>query len=123
MKLLDTNIIIYSYQSAFAYLKPLVLDSNNAVSAISRLEVLGFHGLTVGEETYCQYVFKILQGFPISEDILLKAIELRKTYKMKLGDSIVAATALLEGREIYTRNVSDFAKIPTLVVVNPIVEV
>jgi toxin FitB len=121
MKLLDTNIIIYSYQSAFSYLKPLVLDPNNAVSAISRLEVLGFYGISAGEEIYCQYVFKLLQDFPVSENVLLKAIELRKTYKMKLGDSIVAATALLENREIYTRNVSDFNKIPNLVVVNPII--
>ncbi len=40
---------------------------------------------------------------------------------MKLGDSIVAATAVLNGLELYTRNVDDFNKIPGLRVVNPIV--
>jgi toxin FitB len=39
---------------------------------------------------------------------------------MKLGDSIVAATALVENREIYTRNLSDFIKIPNLIVKNPV---
>lgn len=121
MKLLDSNIIIYSYQTAFTYLKPLVIDSDSAVSVISRLEILGFHGITPNEETYCQNVFKILQEFPISESVLLKAIELRKNYRLKLGDSIVAATAILEGRELYTRNTVDFTKIPSLVVVNPII--
>ena len=120
MILLDSNIIIYSYQPNFAYLKPLVLDPNNAVSAVSQLEILGFHGISVGEEIFCSYVFKILQTFPIDYAVLLKAIELRKTYKMKLGDSIVAATALVENREIYTRNLSDFTKIPNLIVKNPI---
>ena len=54
MKLLDSNIIIYSYQPNFSYLKPLVLDPENAVSVISQLEILGFHGITAGEKTYCQ---------------------------------------------------------------------
>jgi toxin FitB len=121
MILLDSNIIIYSYQSNFAYLKPLVLDPNNAVSAISQLEILGFHGISIGEETFCKYVFKMLQTFPIDDAVLSKAIDLRKTYKMKLGDSIVAATALVENREIYTRNISDFIKIPSLIVKNPII--
>ena len=121
MKLLDSNIIIYSYQSAYAYLKPLVIDLDSAVSAISRLEILGFHGISAGEETYCQNVFTILQEFPVNELVLLKAIELRKNYKLKLGDSIVAATAIVEGCELYTRNTGDFTKIPNLVVVNPII--
>jgi toxin FitB len=121
MKLLDSNIIIYSYQPNFAYLKPLVLDPNNAVSAISQLEILGFHGISVDVETFCTYVFRILQSFPIDDIVLSKAIELRKRYKMKLGDSLVAATALVENREIYTRNVGDFIKIPTLIVKNPII--
>lgn len=122
MKLLDSNIIIYSYQPQFSYLKPLVLDAENAVSAISQLEILGFHGISISEETYCDYVFKILQTFPIDNAVLSKAIELRKTYKMKLGDSIIAATALLANIEIYTRNLAGFIKIPNLIVVNPIIE-
>ena len=122
MKLLDSNIIIYSYQPNFSYLKPLVLDPENAISAISQLEILGFHSISISEETYCEYVFKILQTFPIDNTVLSKAIELRKTYKMKLGDSIIAATAFLANIEIYTRNINDFIKIPDLIVVNPIIE-
>jgi predicted nucleic acid-binding protein len=60
-----------------------------------------------------------LEVLPIDNAVLSKAIDLRKMYKMKLADSIVAATALVENREIYTRNVSDFSKIPNLVVINP----
>lgn len=42
MKLIDSNLIIYSYQEPYVYLRPLVSDRSNYVSAISRLEVLGF---------------------------------------------------------------------------------
>lgn len=59
MKLLDSNIVIYSYQPAFSFLKSLVIDPTNAVSAISRLEILGFHDLQKGEQAYCEYVFRI----------------------------------------------------------------
>jgi len=120
MKILDSNIVIYSYQSAFSFLKPLVIDPANGISAISRLEILGYHGIQPGEKIYCDYVFHILQQFPVDDTTLSEAIRLRKHFKLKLGDSIVAATALLQGAELQTRNVTDFLKIPELVVVNPI---
>ena len=44
MKILDSNIIIYATQSAYAYLFPLLKDPNNYISEITKLEVLGFHG-------------------------------------------------------------------------------
>lgn len=120
MKLLDSNIVIYSYQPAYSFLKALVIDPANAVSAISRLETLGFHGLQLGEQTYCAYAFQILQQLPVDDAVLEEAIRLRKTHKMKLADSIVAATALLNNAELNTRNVPDFKDIPGLMLVNPI---
>lgn len=120
MKILDSNIIIYSFQPAFDFLKPLVVDPSNGVSAVSRLEILGFHGIQPDEETYCHYVFQIIQQFPVDDDTLDKAIQLRRQYKLKLADSIVAATALLNKAELVTRNVADFKGIPDLVISNPI---
>ena len=120
MKILDSNIVIYSYQPAYSFLKRLVIDSENGVSAISRLEILGYYGIQPGEETYCEYVFRILQQFPVDDTVLTEAVRLRKYFKLKLGDSIVAATALIHGAELLTRNVADFQKIPDLKVINPI---
>jgi len=120
MKLLDSNIIIYSYQPSFSFLKPLVVDPANGVSAISRLEILGFHGIQPNEQVYCEYIFQVLQQLPMDAFVLDEAIRLRKLHKIKLGDSIVAATALVYQAELYTRNVHDFKNIPGLVVLNPI---
>lgn len=121
MKILDSNIIIYSYQANFAYLKPLVVDPTNGISAISRLEILGFQGILPGEQTFCEFVFNILQQIPIDDSILNEAIQIRQQYKLKLADSIVAASAVLNNAELYTRNIADFKKVPNLRVVNPIV--
>ncbi len=120
MILLDSNILIYSSQTEFVYLKPLVLDTQNCVSHISKLEVLGFLRLQENEKRYFENVFKILKIMPINEAIIDKAIELRQQFKMKSNDSIIAATALLHNVDIYTRNIEDFKNIPGLQVINPV---
>ena len=120
MALLDSNILIYSCQTDFVYLKPLVLESKNCVSSISKLEVLGFNRLQAIEKQYFEQVFKILKIIPIDTSVIDKAIELRQEFKMKSNDSIIAATALLYDEKLYTRNVADFEHIMGLQVVNPI---
>jgi predicted nucleic acid-binding protein len=57
---------------------------------------------------------------PINEAVIDKVIELRQQFKMKSNDSIIAATALLNNREVYTRNADDFKHIAGLTVINPI---
>lgn len=120
MILLDSNILVYSAQPSFAYLRPLVSDSLNAVSAFTMLEVLGYHTLTPVDKTYFETAFKILQVFEIDQPILKQAINLRQIRKMTPGDSIIAATAVVHGYEIYTRNTTDFNWIAGLKVINPI---
>lgn len=120
MVLLDSNILIYSCQTDFIYLKPLVLERKNGVSHISKLEVLGFPRLQAIEKQYFENVFKILKIMPISESIIDKAIDLRQQFKMKSNDSIIAATALLHDMPLYTRNVDDFKNIAGLQVINPV---
>ncbi|HYX09361.1 MAG TPA: PIN domain-containing protein [Bacteroidales bacterium] len=57
--------------------------------------------------------------FTLEEPVILKTIEIRKAYKTKLPDAIVAATALVNEFTIITRNMKDFDKIEGLEVINP----
>jgi hypothetical protein len=41
MKLIDSNIIIYSAYVGHAYLRPLVMDPANYVSEVSRVRSIG----------------------------------------------------------------------------------
>ena len=120
MNLLDSNILICSYSEAYSYLRELIWSEDSSVSEISRLEVMGFHGLKESEENYLRDIFLALENHEINSLVLDEAIHLRKTYKMKIGDSIIAATAIIHHLDLYTRNEIDFLKIPKLKVVNPV---
>lgn len=121
MKLIDTNILIYSGQSGFAgILLPYVTNPNNFVSVVSCVETLGFHRITPAQIIYFENVFQILQTLPIDEDVIKLSIKIRQMKKISLGDAFVAATALSQGLELVTRNTIDFNGIKGLSVVNPL---
>jgi toxin FitB len=120
MYLIDSNIIIYSYSESYQYLRKIIVDEAVFVSEISRVEVLGYYKLTYEEEVYFRDVFDLVPSILPTSNIFDKAIELRKTYHLKLGDSLIAATALEHRLAIYTRNLQDFERIDNLKCINPV---
>jgi toxin FitB len=120
MKLFDSNILIYSYKPGYGFLKSLIIDSNNAISSITMLKVLGYSQIQQGEKSHIENILKLLIQIPIDDFVLDEAIRLRQLYGLKLADSIIGATALLNNAELNTRNINDFKNIPGLILVNPI---
>jgi len=55
----------------------------------------------------------------LEKTIKLKTAELRKSYKIKLPDAIIAATALIHNFTLITRNTKDFKNIDAFQMVNP----
>ena len=90
-----------------------------AVSAVSVVEVLGYHALTAAEQKHFEQFFAISLVLPISDDVVQQAVKLRQTKKMALGDALIAATALVHGRTLVTRNSKDFAWVAGLKLLNP----
>ncbi len=120
MTLLDSNIIIYSALPEYEFLLEFIRNRSPFVSDISRVEVLGFQGLTTEDIFYFESFFESTTLIPISEEVLLEAIRLRQIRKMSLGDSIVAATAIVNRFELATSNTKDFHWISSLKILNPI---
>lgn len=57
---------------------------------------------------------------PLNREVTLKAIELRKNYrKLKLGDAIIGATAVVHNLTLITNNIKDFVNIKDLNLVDP----
>jgi len=120
--LIDSNIVIYSYSEEYIYLRKLFIDATAALSEITRVEVMGFAGLSKDEEKYLIEVFSYTKIIVPNQEIFDKAIDVRKKYNLKLGDSIIAATALTHGLKLYTRNLKDFERVELLECVNPLNE-
>lgn len=120
--LLDSNVIIYSAQPENEFLRRLIAERAPAVSAVSYVEVLGYHRLTEEERRYFAAFFAEARVLPLAQPVLDEAVRLRQAKKIKLGDSLVAGTALLHGLTLVTRNVDDFIGIDGLRILNPFAE-
>ncbi len=59
--LLDSNIIIYSAQPENTQLRELIAEYAPAVSALSYLEVLGYHLLKEEQRQYFEEFFQVAQ--------------------------------------------------------------
>jgi toxin FitB len=67
-----------------------------------------------------QFIPALIQRLiPAVSAVSYEAVRLRQQKKMSLGDSLVAATALLHRLPLTTRNKTDFTWIPGLQVFNP----
>lgn len=119
MHLLDTNILIYAAQPGHEFLDRWLTSEAARMSAVSIPEVLGFPGLTPEDEAIFEAWFVRLSMHDVTVPILRRAGALRRQRRMKLGDAIIAATALALGADLVTRNVDDFKHVAGLRVINP----
>ena len=117
--ILDSNIIIYSAKPEYLQLARYLQTNQDTVriSLISTLEVLGFSHLSLKDKLTFEGYFASVKVFPITEIVIAEAIRLRQQRKRSLGDSIVAATALLYDLPLLTNNMADFADINGLQVI------
>lgn len=119
MMLLDSNIIIYASQPEHTQIRQFIREIEIAVSAVSYVEVLGYHRLTEESRLYFEEFFGVVEVLPISQAVLDRAVTLRQIRRMTLGDAIIAATALVYGLTLVTRNIEDFQWIAELTLINP----
>ena len=122
MILLDSNILIYCYQERYGSLRDYIFDAENipGISAITILEVLGYVNISQDEEVYYNTALTLSSLFSIDSKVIELATQLKQQKKMSIGDSIIAATALINNRTLFTRNTKDFKYINGLKLENPI---
>ena len=118
--LLDSNILIYGVTQQYrGLLEPYIKNTDNAVSLVSKLEVLGFHRLIESDKVEFTDIFSSLKVIDIHTTFVEMAIGFRQRKSMSLGDALIAATALEQGLPLVTRNTDDFKWIAGLQLVNP----
>lgn len=118
--LLDSNIIIHAALPEYGALQDFIAKHAPAVSAISRVEVLGYHLLTQQDRSEFEEFFAAATVLPVSDLVITKAIELRQVRKLKLGDALIAGTALAHGLTLVTKDTQDFQWIDGLTLLDPL---
>jgi predicted nucleic acid-binding protein len=117
--ILDSNIVIEAVNADERPLRELVERYLPSVSSITLVEVLGFPRLTEEDRRDLEGFFALATILPISDEVIDRAIALRQQRKMGLGDALIAATALVHGLTLVTRNVKDFRWIEGLDLLDP----
>ena len=88
-----------------------ILSDRYSISVINRIELLGFKGLSGNESEALNSFISNSTIFDLEEDIILETIKIRKMYKIKLPDAIIAATCLINNYSLITNNIKDFDRI------------
>ena len=104
--LLDTNFILgllKSHPAVLAEVSARKLSvAECSYSAVTRMELLGFPGISRDEESIIRQKLERLHYLPLTRAVEDVAISLRQTRKIKLPDAVIAATALCAGAELLT---------------------
>ena len=104
--LLDTNYILGLLKSSPDVLADVsarqILVTQCAYSPITRMELLGFPGITGAEDSLIRERLASFSIIPLSPVIEERTIALRQSRKIKLPDAIIAATAISENIELLT---------------------
>lgn len=117
--IVDSNVLIYAIIEENRALRRFVTNRQLAVSAITYVEVLGYHRLTDQQKHVLRGMFADMDILPLDDVVLEAAVALRQQRKMGLGDALIAATALVHSRTLVTRNTADFAWVDGLRLLDP----
>lgn len=118
--LLDSNLIIYASRPEHGALRTLIAREVPSVSAISKVETLGYPELGENEKQFLEEFFDAAEVLSVSQPVVAEAIRLRQERRMSLGDALIAGTALSRSVQLATHNTEDFAWVSDLEVIDPL---
>lgn len=114
----DTNIVIYIARGVLS--EAIIQNDSIAYASIVKIEALGYYNIRSSEEQRIRELLTLFTEVPLTVAIIEQAIRLRQQTNMKLGDAVMAATALEIGGELWTANVKDFKHLAGFRLVNPL---
>jgi len=117
--LIDSNVVIDYLKGSLPLsgmnMISFIVDDLLLLSVITKIEVLGFPA----SDRLCIDFVDTATILHMNNSVVNQTIILRKLHKIKLGDAIIAATALVYSLTLVTRNVDDFKNIDGLQVLDP----
>jgi len=119
MYAIDTNILVYYANGDKGVMRFLLAEAEKNtpffLATIAVVEFFSYPAITPDTRTAYGSLFAFCRIIPLDYTLSLKAAELRRGRRaLKLGDSIIAATAIHTSSILLTRNIRDFKNIPGL---------
>lgn len=126
--LLDTNIAIYFLdgllpEKALNHIEEKLDETGGFISIITKIELLGWQAPSPNAIRKVENFVNDCEVLSLTDEIANKAIEIRRTQKIKLPDAVIAATALTSDFTLISRNDDDFRKVPGLKYINPFTDI
>lgn len=120
--IIDTNIVSNYFKNILppegkSFMRK-VFNAIPNISVITQIELLSWETDEQTSQRVNAFVYDSLI-YNINSQIVAKAVEIRKSKKVKTPDAIIAATALTNNYTLVTNNEKDFVSIPNLKIINP----
>jgi len=110
--LLDTNVVIYLLGGRLRHALP---QGDFGVSVITEIELLSYPALAPDDEAAARGFLDAVARHPLTDSIRDRTIALRRQYRLKLPDALIAATALDTGATLLS-NDQQLLVVPSLMV-------
>ncbi len=125
--LIDTNILIHFFDGKMTDRQKSdtirVFEKSFNISVISKIEFLGFKKyLDTQKYKRAKEFINKAKVIALSDRMIETIIKIKQKRNTKLGDAIIAATAITKKLILVTRNEKDFDKINGLLILNPFKE-
>jgi len=126
--LLDTNTVIYFLdnlmpEKSLDFIEDSLDAQGGIISVISKIELLGWQAGSPKKMRDVEDFVQDSEIVPLTDTIVDKTVEIRRSTKIKLPDAVIAATAIVHDFTLITRNDDDFRKIPGLKYLNPFTDI
>lgn len=99
--LIDTNIFILLFNNR---LQEPIPEGELSYSVITEIELLSFPNLSKEDEALIQQHLTLLQRVAIDREVAQKTILLRRKYRLKTPDAIIAASAWVMSAVLLTND-------------------
>ena len=97
----------------------IILEKESVISFISEIELQAWDPVDPDDmKIYHSFISKSIV-FGVKDDVIKETIRIRKTYKLKLPDALIAATAIINDMILIADNDKDFAAVDELKYINP----
>lgn len=121
--LIDTSAVIKYLNETFpidglSFIDKIV-DNESIISFVTEIELQVWNPSNQDTLSIYQIFISNSTVIGINDSIIQETIRIRKSFKIKLPDALIAATAIINNLTLLADNDKDFKKVPELKYLNP----